>query len=129
MAAQFEILMHRLSILAEPMRLDILAVISSSGTCCASDILAHFDITQPTLSHHMSVLIENEIVTAVKSGRFMQYSINKKAVGELKQVLDALCEDNVAVAPPVKTENASEDKNRKKKKKSEKKKKDKKKKK
>lgn len=129
MAGGFETLMHRLSVLAEPMRLDILTVISSMGTCCATDILSHFDITQPTLSHHMSVLIENEIVTANKSGRFMQYSINKKAVEELKSVLDALCEDNVADLPQVKAEASPEDKNRKKKKKSEKKKKDKKKKK
>ena len=128
MASGFEKLMHRLSVLAEPMRLDILTVISASGTCCASDILSHFDITQPTLSYHMSVLIENEIVSATKNGRFMQYSINKSAVEELKTVLDALCEEKKA-EPVAVPKLQDEDKTRKKKKKSEKKKKDKKKKK
>ena len=69
----------RLAVLSEPMRLEILTIISAAGTCCASDILGHFDITQPTLSHHMSVLLENDLVTATKQGRFMKYRINKPA--------------------------------------------------
>jgi len=87
----------------------------------------------------MSVLIENEIVTATKQGRFMRYSINTKAVNELKSVLDVLCSGKKAASSvklpskvkaetPVVTETLS-DKTRKKKKKSDKKKKDKKKKK
>ena len=92
MAAKKSDLTARLTVLSEPMRLDILKIVSSSGTCCASDILEHFDITQPTLSHHMSVLIDNELVTATKQGRFMNYQINKPAVLELKKVLDSLCE-------------------------------------
>jgi len=139
MADRIDTLTHRLSVLSEPMRLDILMIISSEGTCNASQILSHFDITQPTLSHHMSVLIENEIVTATKQGRFMRYSINTKAVNELKSVLDVLCSGKKAASSvklpskvkaetPVVTETLS-DKTRKKKKKSDKKKKDKKKKK
>ena len=102
MAGKIDNLATRLTVLSEPMRLDILMIISAAGTCCASDILEHFDITQPTLSHHMSVLVENDLVTAKKIGRFMQYSINKPAVNELKKVLDALCTDTSV--PAVKTE-------------------------
>ena len=83
-------LANRLSVLSEPMRLDILMIISAAGTCCANDILEHFDITQPTLSHHMSVLVENELVTASKQGRFVNYQINKAAVNELKKVIDVI---------------------------------------
>jgi len=89
-------LLTRLTTLAEPIRLDILMIISESGTCCAGDILSHFDITQPTLSHHMRVLIENDLVNAVKDGRFMRYSVNTGAVTELKQILDDLCADKSA---------------------------------
>ena len=32
----------RLTVLSEPMRLEILMIISAAGTCCASDILGHY---------------------------------------------------------------------------------------
>ena len=90
MAGRTDILTSRLSALAEPMRLEIMFIISEAGTCCASDILSHFDITQPTLSHHMSVLISNDLVIASKQGRYMRYSVNNQAVSELKEVIDML---------------------------------------
>ena len=101
MAVKTSDLMNRLTVLAEPMRLEILMMISDKGSCCASDILPHFDITQPTLSHHMNVLAENSIVNVQKQGRFMRYSINKTAVGELKDILDHLCEDHEGSSSPV----------------------------
>ena len=121
MTGKIDNLASRLTVLAEPMRLDIMMIISKAGTCCASDILEHFDITQPTLSHHMSVLIENGLVTASKSGRFMRYSVNKPAVNELKKVFDVLCEDAEAPQPkseePVRREKKKDkDKDKKKKK-------------
>ncbi|MBR1797287.1 MAG: helix-turn-helix transcriptional regulator [Clostridiales bacterium] len=122
MAAKLEILTERLTVLAEPTRLDILMIISEAGTCCANDLLAHFDISQPTLSHHMSVLMENGLVTGTKQGRFMRYSINKDNVKELRRVLDLLCTEPG-------TENPSSEKKKKKSPKGDKKKKEKKKKK
>ncbi|MCQ2516867.1 MAG: metalloregulator ArsR/SmtB family transcription factor [Saccharofermentans sp.] len=116
---------RRLSALSEPMRLDILTVIASSGSCCASDILSNFNITQPTLSHHMSVLIENNLVTAKKDGRFVRYTINKSGIEDLKFILDMLIEGTPATEISS-TEEPSEEKETKKKKKPEKKKKDKK---
>ena len=115
---------RRLSVLSEPMRLDILTVIASSGSCCASDILTNFNITQPTLSHHMSVLIENNLVTSKKDGRFVRYTINKSGIEELKSVLDMLIEGTPATDISS-NEVSSEEKETKKKKKPEKKKKDK----
>ncbi|SPC38113.1 ArsR/SmtB family transcription factor [Pseudolactococcus carnosus] len=52
--------------IAEPNRLQILDMIST-GEKCACDI---FDFTQPTLSHHMKVLIEAGVVTARKEGKW-----------------------------------------------------------
>lgn len=120
--------LRRLSVLSEPMRLDILAIISSSGNCCAKDILSNLEITQPTLSHHMSVLIENNLVNSQKDGRFVRYSINKSGVEELKSVLDSLILD-ASTSESLPSISSSIDKDEKKKKKTDKKKKDKKKKK
>ena len=110
MASPTDNLTDRLTVLAEPMRLQILMVIRQAGSCCASEILGHFDITQPTLSHHMSVLIDNGLVKAVKQGRFMRYSINKAAVLELKKVLELIASDAPSEKTLDKTSEKSSDK-------------------
>ena len=43
--------------LSDPSRLKIIDILSC-GEKCACDILEHFDFTQPTLSHHMKVLMD-----------------------------------------------------------------------
>ncbi|WP_436667249.1 ArsR/SmtB family transcription factor [Latilactobacillus sakei] len=48
----------------------------SNGEKCACDLLEEFDFSQPTLSHHMKVLIEAGIVQARKSGKWQHYSLN-----------------------------------------------------
>jgi ArsR family transcriptional regulator len=47
------------------------------GEKCACVLLESLDITQPTLSHHMNILVESGIVSARKEGRWMYYSINE----------------------------------------------------
>ena len=75
---------------SEPVRLEILRIVAAHGELRAKDILPAFDITQPTLSHHMSVLEEVGLVSARREGRSVYYSINKKtffAINEFFQLL------------------------------------------
>ncbi|MBW3852365.1 As(III)-sensing metalloregulatory transcriptional repressor ArsR, partial [Staphylococcus aureus] len=51
-----------LKILSDPSRLEILDLLSC-GELCACDLLEHFQFSQPTLSHHMKSLVDNELVT------------------------------------------------------------------
>lgn len=62
--------------LSEPKRVKILDLLSC-GEMCACDILEHFDFTQPTLSHHIKVLIEADLVMTEKRGTWHHYSINE----------------------------------------------------
>ena len=48
------------------------------GEKCACELLLRFDIAQPTLSHHMKILVESGIVSARKEGKWMYYSISQK---------------------------------------------------
>ena len=50
-----------LKILSDPSRLEILDLLSC-GELCACDLLEHFQFSQPTLSHHMKSLVDNELV-------------------------------------------------------------------
>jgi ArsR family transcriptional regulator len=47
-----------------------------SGEKCACVLLEKLNITQPTLSHHMKILIESGIVKSRKEGKWTHYSIN-----------------------------------------------------
>lgn len=51
--------------------------ILSCGEKCACDILKDFEFTQPTLSHHMRVLIECGLVNCREEGLWRYYSLDK----------------------------------------------------
>lgn len=68
-----------LKAMADPKRLKIVDILSC-GTMCGCEILANFDFTQPTLSHHMKVLQDAGIVVAEKVGKWQHYSLNSDFV-------------------------------------------------
>ena len=54
----------------------------------AGDIADHFDISKPSISHHLDILKQAELVEGVKKGQFITYSLNTTVVDEiLKWVL------------------------------------------
>ena len=62
----------------------------ADGELCACKLLEQFSITQPTLSHHMKILTDCNLVSSRKDGKWMHYSLNcetlkafKAFVGEL----------------------------------------------
>ena len=64
-----------LRVLSDPNRLKIIDILSC-GERCACDILEFFDFTQPTLSHHMKVLMDVRLVDMRKEGLWNYYSLN-----------------------------------------------------
>ncbi|TYQ12773.1 UNVERIFIED_CONTAM: ArsR family transcriptional regulator [Acetivibrio alkalicellulosi] len=61
--------------LSDPNRLKIIDILSC-GEKCACDILEEFNFTQPTLSHHMKVLMDCGIVNNRKEGLWNYYFLN-----------------------------------------------------
>ena len=57
-------------------RLMILEMLRS-GEKCACILLEELAITQPTLSHHMKILVESGIINARKEGKWTYYSISR----------------------------------------------------
>jgi ArsR family transcriptional regulator len=60
----------------------------SCGELCACKILGRFQITQPTLSHHMKTLAACGLVDSRKEGKWTYYSLNAKTVADFKRSLD-----------------------------------------
>ncbi|MFI3329270.1 MAG: metalloregulator ArsR/SmtB family transcription factor [bacterium] len=61
-----------------------------SGTLCGCTILDKLDITQPTLSHHMKLLCELNIVTCERNGKWSNYTLNKNLFKDLINDLNEL---------------------------------------
>lgn len=60
--------------LSDSNRLKIVEMLSD-GEKCGCKLLEAFDITQPTLSHHMRILEESGLVEARKEGKWTYYSL------------------------------------------------------
>ena len=52
------------------------------GEKCVSDIVDAFEMTQPTISHHLGVLKQYRLVTSRKEGKLVFYDINRDNVVE-----------------------------------------------
>ena len=126
MAAKEEQLVEVLGILAEGVRFRILSLISSRGELTAKDILEEFEFTQPTLSHHMSVLTGAGLVNVKRKGRFAYYSVNKDTIELVASAITSLAEGPKTITPVKKPKTkapeapAEEKKSKKKKKKKDK---------
>ena len=59
--------------LSDPTRLQIYDMLSC-GELCACKILERFQLTQPTLSHHMKVLCQVGLVEGRREGKWIHYS-------------------------------------------------------
>lgn len=69
--------------LADETRLEILDMLAKEELC-ACHILESFNITQPTLSYHMKILVEAGLVDSRKDGTWMRYNINTEKMSNIK---------------------------------------------
>lgn len=67
--------------LSDHNRLKIIDILSY-GEKCAYQLLNYFDFKQPTLSHHMKILVECGLVEARKEGTWSHYRLNNKKANQ-----------------------------------------------
>ena len=75
--------------LGDAHRLEIVNLLSS-GEACACKVLEYFSITQPTLSHHMKILCESNLVKVRKEGKWSHYSLNCELFEEFRQFVGTI---------------------------------------
>lgn len=49
----------------------------------AGEIAEHFDMSKPSISHHLDLLKQADVVSGVKEGQFITYSLNTTVFDEL----------------------------------------------
>lgn len=79
-------------VLSDSNRLQIIDMLSC-GEMCVCKILEKFDITQPTLSHHLKVLAYNGIVTSRKEANWIHYKLNDEKMKEITEFLQFISND------------------------------------
>lgn len=75
--------------LADPARLRLLSMVASAsaGEVCACDLVEPSGKSQPTVSHHMAMLVDAGLVTREKRGKWAWYSVVPERLAGLRNVL------------------------------------------
>ncbi|HEX8498895.1 MAG TPA: metalloregulator ArsR/SmtB family transcription factor [Actinomycetales bacterium] len=75
--------------LGDPVRLRLLSMVASSasGEACVCDLTASFELSQPTISHHLKVLREAGLLDCERRGTWVYYRVVPGALAQLAAVL------------------------------------------
>lgn len=78
-----------LKALADPVRLRLFSLIAShaGGEACVCDLTPSFDVSQPTISHHLKVLHDVGLVDRERRGTWVYYTARADALGALARLL------------------------------------------
>ena len=71
-----------LKALADPIRREILNLLKS-GRLSAGEIASHFPVTDASISRHLSVLKEAELIRDTREGKFIYYDLNASVLEEI----------------------------------------------
>jgi ArsR family transcriptional regulator len=77
--------------LGDPVRLRLVSLIGAhqGGEVCVCDLTTAFDLTQPTISHHLRVLREAGIITSERRGTWVYYRLVPAALERMAALLSA----------------------------------------
>jgi ArsR family transcriptional regulator, arsenate/arsenite/antimonite-responsive transcriptional repressor len=71
--------------LADPVRVEILDLLKTAGAeVCQCELHPLFDISQPTLSHHLKKLADAQLIDVERRGKWAYYSLNDEALEVLR---------------------------------------------
>lgn len=74
--------------MSHPVRVRMLRLIGENREeLCACEIESHFSLRQPTISHHLKLLKNAELIQAKQVGSWVYYSLSKEAPVNVKNLL------------------------------------------
>jgi ArsR family transcriptional regulator len=84
-----EELAARFKALADPTRVAIVNCLSTAEEVCVCNLTATFDLSQPTISHHLKILREAGLVEFTRRGTWAYYRLVPEAIDALRGALGA----------------------------------------
>jgi len=87
--SQAEQIAPLLKALADPVRLRLMSMVASheGGEACVCDLTEGFDLSQPTISHHLKVLHEVGLLDRSKRGVWVYYKARSEALADLAALI------------------------------------------
>ena len=73
---------HTLKALADPIRREILQMLRA-GRLSAGEISSHFPVTDASISRHLSVLKDADLIRDTREGKFIYYELNASVLEEI----------------------------------------------
>ena len=88
-SAQAEQVAPMLKALADPVRLRLMSLIASheGGEACVCDLVDAFELSQPTISHHLKVLHESGLLSRDKRGVWVHYRVRADSLADLAALI------------------------------------------
>lgn len=88
--------------LADPVRLRLLSLIATraGAEVCVCELTPRFDLSQPTISHHLKVLREAGLIDCERRGTWVYYWLIPAALQQLSAVLGSGIGDPVGTGAP-----------------------------
>ena len=82
-----EELASRFKALADPTRIAIVNRLAGADEVCVCELVAEFELSQPTISHHLRILRESGLVDSSRRGTWAYYRLVPEAVAGLARTL------------------------------------------
>ena len=79
-ATQAETASALLKAIADPVRLRLMSIIAAADETCVCELTGEFDVSQPTISHHLRVLREAGWVDSERRGTWVYYRPRRDAI-------------------------------------------------
>lgn len=78
-----------LKALADPVRLQLLSLVASheGGEACVCELTEAFELSQPTISHHLKVLHQAGLLQRTKRGVWVYYKVEGKVLAALGELI------------------------------------------
>jgi len=85
--------------LGHPVRVEIIKILLAKGECISGDIAECFNKAHSTISEHLKILKDAELVLGTIDGPKRCYCVNPKALQEMKQLINLLIFDPECCKP------------------------------
>lgn len=78
-----------LKALADPVRLRLMSIVAASegGEACVCDLNDAFDLSQPTISHHLKVLHSAGLLDRTKRGTWVYYAVRRDVLADIATLI------------------------------------------
>ena len=82
-------IIRALKAIADPTRFRMIQEIAAAGEMSCGELGEHFDLSQPTISHHLKLLCDARVLVGRAEGKHRYTSVNHALLGDLSSFLPA----------------------------------------